>query len=40
MTALGLAIAGIGLILLWAAWTGESPFDIVAAALGVGENEG
>lgn len=37
MTALALTIAGVAVILLWAAWTGESPLAIVREALGVGE---
>lgn len=29
MTPLALAIAGTGLTLVWAAWTGESPIDVI-----------
>lgn len=34
MTAVGIAIAGLGVILVWAAWNGESPIDLIREALG------
>lgn len=34
MTALGMALAGLGLIFLWSAWTGERPLAMIREAVG------
>lgn len=33
MTAVGLLLAGLGVLLIWAAWVGKDPRDVVREAV-------